>query len=208
MNLIPDKKLIIFGFGGHARSAADVAFASGYQDLLFVDHNAAPNEFFLGHPVLESLEGVDESWRFAFPASGDGIKRMKQCDTIAQRDLGLVSLISPMASIGVGSVVAPGCFVGHHSHIGPMANIGRGCIINTGAIVEHDCAVGEYSHISVNSTIAGRSELGAFAMLGAGAIMIDNISVASGTVIGAGSVVTSNVEIAGLYVGVPARMIR
>lgn len=200
-------KLVIMGFGGHARSVADVALACGYHELLFVERSAVPTENFLGHRVVQNLDCLDESWRDAFVASGNGLQRKEQCEAVERSDLNLVTLLSPFASIGVGSRISPGCFIGHHAHIGPMATIGRACIINTGAIVEHESVVGSYSHVSVNSVIAGRSKLGAFSMLGASATIIDRLSVADNVVIGAGAVVVTSIEKSGIYIGVPARKI-
>lgn len=202
------KKILIMGFGGHARSVADVALACGYEDLLFVDANARPDENFLGYPVLRDIKVLDDSWRLAFAASGDGLQRLKQCELIDDLGMSLVSLVSPLASIGVGSDIAPGCFVGHHAHIGPLAKIGRGCIVNTGAVAEHESCVGDFSHVSVNSAIAGRSDLGSFSLLGAGATIIDGISTVDHVVVGAGAVVVSCIEVSGVYVGVPARLLK
>ncbi len=199
------RKMLIMGFGGHARSVADVALACGYEDLVFVDAKAKPGENFLGYPVLKDTKGLDDSWRLAFAASGDGLQRLKQYKMIDELGMGLVSLVSPLASIGVGCVIGSGCFVGHHAHIGPLARIGPGCIVNTGALVEHESCVGEFSHVSVNSTVAGRSKLGSFSLIGAGATIIDGISTVDYVIIGAGAVVVNCIEFSGTYVGVPAR---
>lgn len=201
------RKLVIFGFGGHARSAGDVALTSGYQELIFVEPTARPGENFAGHRVVQSLDALDATWTEAFAASGDAILRYEQCKIIAKVGLSLVSLISPLASIGVGSRIFAGCFIGHHAHVGPLAEIHRGCIINTGAVVEHDSCVCEYSHISVNSTVAGRSKVGRFSMLGAGATIVDGLTVVDNVVIGAGATVVRSILEPGAYVGVPARRI-
>lgn len=204
-DFMENKKLLIFGFGGHARSVADIALACGYRELIFVDTNANVNENFRGHRVVKNTECMDDSWYFAFAASGNALERKNQCTVIEQLGLSLVSLVAPSASIGVGSYISDGCFIGHHVHIGPMVSIGRACIINTGAIVEHESSVGDYSHISVNSTIAGRSKIGALSMLGAGATIIDGLSVCDNVVIGAGAVLVSSISVPGTYIGVPAR---
>lgn len=44
--------------------------------------------------------------------------------------------------------------------------------------------------------------------IGAGATVLDGVSIASGCVIGAGAIVTKNTEVNGVYVGSPARLIR
>lgn len=200
------KSLLILGFGGHARSVADVALACGYEELAFVDEMARPGENFLGHPVFASLDAAGKiSARDAFPAAGDNHKRSAQILQIHALGLQLVSLVSPHASLGAGSVVAAGCFVGHHAHIGPGASVGSGAIVNTGAVVEHEARVGDYAHVSVNATMAGRSSLGAYSMLGAGAVIVDGVAVGGGVLVGAGAVVHRTVHEPGVYVGVPAR---
>lgn len=201
------KQLVVFGFGGHARSVADVALSAGVSELLFVDANAREGENFLGHAVVPVLPpSLNGEWGM-FPASGNGEIRAQQCARIHELGLVPVCLVSPSASLGTGATVEEGCFVGHHAHIGPMAHIGRGCIINTAAVVEHESRVGSFSHVSVNATMAGRSSLGALSMLGAAAVIIDGIEVGDRIVIGAGAVVHRPIRVPGTYAGVPATRI-
>ncbi|MNN12562.1 UDP-N-acetylbacillosamine N-acetyltransferase [compost metagenome] len=197
-------KLLILGFGGHARSVADVALACGYRQIIFIDQNARKGETFAGFPVLKSVvENLSSDWD-GFPASGDGGRRQSQCDEIRKMGLVLATIISPAATLGPDCTIYEGSFVGHHAHIGPAARIGTGCIVNTAAVVEHECTVGDFSHISVNSTMAGRSSIGSHCMLGAGAILIDGISIGNDVIIGAGGVVHRSISQPGTYVGVPA----
>ena len=199
------RKLLILGFGGHARSVADVALACGYDELVFVDEHARDGENFLGHPVTADIDPyVGQDW-VLFPAAGDNRKREAQCFTAWELGFTIATLLSPKASIGAGASISAGCFVGHHAHVGPMARLGRACIINTGAIVEHECLVGDFCHVSVNAAIAGRSRLGDYSMLGAGATIIDQVLVGNDVLIGAGAVVCRSIEIPGTYVGVPAK---
>jgi len=199
--------LVILGFGGHARSVADVAMAAGISDFRFVDANARSGETFLDFPVVAELgQDIPAGWG-VFPAAGDNRYREEQILTINRAGWNLVSLVAPTATIGPGCSIGPGSFVGHHAHIGPMAKIGSGCIINTGAVIEHECEVGSFSHVSVNATLAGRSRIGEQVMLGAGATAIDGIAIADRVVIGAGGVVTRSILEQGVYVGVPVRRV-
>lgn len=197
--------LFIFGFGGHARSVADVALSCGFTTLVFYDVNARVGENFLGYEVLGHLP--DDLVGLCVSASGDADTRKTHMAEAMRRGWEVATLISPLASVGPGSSIGKGTVVGHHAHIGPMANIGAGCIINTGAIVEHESVVGDYTHVSVNSTIAGRCTVGRNVFIGAGATIIDKISVCDDVVIGAGCVVTSSIFEIGTYVGVPARYV-
>ncbi|KAB0508738.1 acetyltransferase [Pseudomonas lini] len=200
--------LLIIGFGGHARSVADVALSIGVKSLCFIDENARDGEEFCSFPVKKMFDfDLGADWA-AFPASGDNHKRAQQFQWLQSRFIPIATLISSRATIGVGSVIGAGSFIGHHAHIGPMAEIGTGCIINTGAIVEHECVIEEFCHVSVGSTIAGRSTLGARGFIGAGATVIDAITIVSDVTIGAGGCVPRHLTESGVYTGVPVRRVR
>lgn len=201
-------KLLIFGFGGHARSVADVALACGYGELVFVDECARSGENFLGHPVTPKIDPyIGRDW-VIFPASGDNRKREMQCVIAQELGFSLVTLLSPKASIGAGASISAGCFVGHHAHVGPEARIGSGSIVNTSAVVEHESQIGNFCHVSVNATVAGRSKLGCRSMLGAGAVIIDGVDVCGNVILGAGAVICESISIPGVYAGVPAIKIK
>jgi len=201
------KGLLILGFGGHARSVADVALSAGAEQLLFVDEQARVGEEFLGFSVLREFSGpLPKGWA-CLSATGNNQKRKRQLEQAVSAGWPLTSVLSPRATIGVGASISPGCFVAHHAHIGPMAKVGVGCIINTGAIIDHECVVGDYAHISINASLAGRCSIGNFVFLGAGSAVIDGIAIADGVTIGAGGVVIKNIDQPGTYVGIPVKMI-
>lgn len=199
--------LLIYGFGGHARSVADVALAAGVGNLIFVDSAARNGEAFLDFAVKrEFQEPLPAGWQ-CFAAAGDNRKRQLQVDFIVARGWPLATIVAPTSTVGAGAAIAEGCFLAHHSHVGPLATVGRGCILNTGCIVEHDCHVGDFTHVSVNSTVAGACTIGSFVFLGAGSVVKDGCSVPDETICGAGTVVTRSLAASGTYVGAPARLV-
>jgi sugar O-acyltransferase (sialic acid O-acetyltransferase NeuD family) len=202
MNIVP-AGLYILGFGGHARSVADIAVAMGFGQLAFVDDNAQPGEAFAGFPVLRHMPADPAPGWLVFPAVGDNVRRRALSDKQA---LELARLIAPTASIGLAAVISGGVLVAHHAHVGPGARIGRGAILNTGAIVDHETQVGAFTHISINAAVAGRCTIGANVMIGAGAVVIDGISIAEDVIIGSGATVVADIAHAGTYVGTPARL--
>jgi UDP-N-acetylbacillosamine N-acetyltransferase len=206
-NSLP-RGLLIFGFGGHARSVADVAVAAGIGELCFVDPAVREGEHFLGFPAKSAWESpLPDGWA-VFPASGDNRLRQKQCTLFDAAGWQIATVIAPNATTGMGCTIGRGTFIGHHAHVGPAADIGQGCIINTGAIVDHESSVGEFSHVSVNATIAGRSRVGRFNMIGAGATVIDYIEVTDEVVVGAGALVRRSIAEPGVYVGSPVKKLR
>lgn len=198
-----DLSLVILGFGGHARSVADVALFGGWRIASFVDENAQEGESFAGAPVLDSLCQTPTDC-LMISASGDNVRRQMQCEQVSGK---LATLVAPSASRGALSEIGEGTFIGRMAHIGPQACVGRGVILNTGCIVEHECLVGDFTHVSVNATVAGRCTLGKRVMIGAGATVIDGVTICDDAVIGAGAVVVDHITVPGTYVGVPAKLV-
>src|SRR5205823_732685 len=115
--------LVVLGFGGHARSVADVALAGGIENLRFVDPNARPGETLAGFPVSRRLDGpLPEGW-LLFPAAGDNALRADQMSAIADKALAH-TLISPRAYVGLLAKIGRGTLVAHHAHLGPMSIVG------------------------------------------------------------------------------------
>ncbi len=196
--------LIVLGFGGHARSVADVALSAGIADLIFVDDNARPGEVFGRFPVVRDFPASLVAGWAVMPASGDNHTRAEQLRRINANGWPVASVVSKSASIGFGAILGPGCFIAHHAHIGPLASVGEGVILNTGAVVEHDCRIGDFVHVSVNATVAGKTNIGNYCFLGAGSTVIDGVVVTAEVTVGAGACVHRDLKSPGTYVGVPA----
>jgi sugar O-acyltransferase (sialic acid O-acetyltransferase NeuD family) len=207
MTAVP-RGLVILGFGGHARSVADIALTLGIERLIFVDEAAHGNENLWGFPVRKTFdEQLPDGWQ-AFAASGDNPTRHVQAAAILGRCWPLATLITPTATIGNETSISAGCLIGHHAHVGPLSSVGTACIINTGAVVDHECKIGDYTHVSVNSSVAGRCHLGSFVFLGTGAVVIDKVCIADSITVGAGGVVVESLVEPGTYVGAPARLVK
>jgi UDP-N-acetylbacillosamine N-acetyltransferase len=200
--------LLILGFGGHARSVADVALDLGVVELAFVEANARPGEEFAGFPVHQTMPATLRNDWMTLPAAGNNDRRREQMEAAASQGFAVTSLISKRAYVGTEAVLLPGGFLAHHAHVGPLVTIGRGAVINTAAVVDHESRVGDFAHISVNATVAGRCSIGSFVFLGAGATVIDGTTVADRVVIGAGATVIDDITEPGTYVGSPARLIQ
>lgn len=202
-------KIAIIGCGGHARSVADVLNDNGNMSIIFFDHMAKVDETIMGGYAVCPLDKLDISEFDKYViAIGDNEERYRIAHTYKKYNEKNMSVISKHSYVGSGVQLGTGIFVGNGSYIGPEASIGDGCIINTNAVIEHQAEVRGFSHISVNSTVCGRSTVGRCVFLGAGATVIDKTVVCDNTVIGAGAVVTSDIVDSGIYVGVPAVRMR
>jgi len=196
--------LYILGFGGHARSVADIALTAGIRQLLFVDATAGPGEGFAGFPAVAAMPAIPTPEWQCIVALGNNAQRRALSD---RQTLAQARLIAPSATVGIEAQIGAGVVVAPHARIGAAARIGRGAIINTGAIVDHETEIGEFTHVSINAAIAGRCRIGSNVMIGAGATVIDGITIGDDVTIGAGATVVADIVDAGTYLGTPARRV-
>lgn len=198
-----EKRLLLFGCGGHSRSVADIYLAEhpGHE-ILFLDEQAKPGETLFGFPVLTACSLPLPH----FFAIGDNVKRFYIYNQIGAAQL--ITIQSSKAHLGKEASLGKGCFIGNYSHIGPQAQIGDNTIINNGAIVEHEVRIGAHSHIGPRAVISGRSRIGDLVFIGVGASVKDNIAICSCVILGAGATVVKPIIEPGVYVGCPARKIK
>ena len=201
----------LVGYSGHAWVVADCLRAGGYTVAAYCERQevlANPYQLaylgFEGDPgVLVALGGYE--W---FVALGDNRLRQRVQgylrEALARAPVTAVhpsAVVSPLAQVGVGSLLAP------RGVVNAGARVGEGVIINTGAIVEHECTVGDFAHVAPGAVLAGNVTVGAGAFVGAGAVVRQGTAIGAGALVGAGAVVVRDV-LAGTQVrGNPARVV-
>jgi acetyltransferase-like isoleucine patch superfamily enzyme len=85
------------------------------------------------------------------------------------------------------------------------AQLGVACIVNTAAAVDHECKLGDGVHVCPGARLGGCVVVERFATIGMGAVVLPRIRVGEGAVVGAGAVVVDDVEPYTVVVGMPAR---
>jgi len=196
-----NKKLIILGCGGHARSVLDVVLYnnSKWNDVILVDENANNGETMLGFPIIKAYDVNEED---VFVAIGNNDKR----STLSVKYYNnLVSIISDRAYIGHSTNIGKGVFIAHNAHVGVLSQVNDFSLINTSASVDHDCYIGKSCFIAPNATLCGKVHLGENVFIGAGATIIDSVRICDNVTIGAGAIIIKNIEKPGIYVGNPVK---
>lgn len=195
-----NKTVVVVGASGHGRVIADIVKACNDTLLGFLDDDCSKetlgtisewkmykdSEFIIGIGDSETREKISQMM--------NGVKWYTAIHPSA--------IVSPSVKIGEGVAIMP------NAVINACAEIGKQSIINSGAIVEHDNQIGDYSHISVGAKLGGTVNIGNHTWVGIGAVVNNNVTVCNKCVIGAGAVVVKNVDEAGIYIGVPARLIK
>jgi sugar O-acyltransferase (sialic acid O-acetyltransferase NeuD family) len=108
------------------------------------------------------------------------------------------AIVSEMATIGHGNLVAA------RSVINPFAEVGQHCIIQSGAVIESQAKVGDYVQIGTGSVINSGVIVEEGAFIGSGATIVAGVTIGKNARVGAGSVVIENVEAGKTVFGNPA----
>jgi UDP-perosamine 4-acetyltransferase len=205
------------GAGGHAKVVLECVRARADVDVVgLIDSD--PNlrgssvldcKVIGGDEMLEQLHA--EGIRHAFIGVGgvkDNTPRRKVFENLIRLHFEVLTVISdtaivsPSATVGVGTVICPGAIVA------AGARIGRNVIVNTGAIVEHDCEVADHVHIASGAILAGNVSVGEGAHIGAGATVRQGVSIGAEAVVALGAAVIGDVAAGAMVGGVPAKPIR
>lgn len=142
----------------------------------------------------------------AFVAIGERSVREKIVDTLIEdRKIMPVNaihdsaVISEMADIGHGNLIAA------RVTIGPKSKVGNHCLVQAGAILDTWVTAGNYVTIGSGAIINDRVKIADGAFIGSGAILVAGIEIGKNARIGAGSVVIENVPAKATYFGNPAK---
>lgn len=206
--------IVILGAGGHGRVVLDIILqAKEHKPVGFLDNNKQLHGRRIdGLPVLGGLEELDGLRQRGIQgiclAIGDNGTRRAISNTLEDTDFQLINAIHPSAQIassaalGRGVVVAAGALVGAHCQIGDLT------ILNTGCIIDHESMIGTAVHICPGVRLAGHVTVESGAFLGIGSTVVQNTKIGFEAVVGAGAVVLQEVVPMTTVVGVPAREVK
>lgn len=161
---------------------------------------------------LEHLGGDDDlpailrsGVRCAFVAVGDNARRADLARRALELGFQLATVVASTARVSDHAAVGPGSAVLHGALVGPRSRIGTAAVVNTAASVDHDCTIGDFSHIAPGAHLAGGVRIGTGAFAGVGVSVIPDTEVGAWAVVGAGAAVIDDVPPNTTVVGVPAR---
>lgn len=169
------KRLVVIGAGGHGRSVAEAAAASGeYTITGFLDDAHLELTQVWSIPVLGAL-GEYARWHeeadFVVVAIGNNRLRQRLTEELQAAGFVLATIIHPRAVVSPTASIGAGCTIMAGAIIGTEACVGEGVIVNAGAIVDHHAKVGDFGHLGVRAAMAGGSVLGHGAWMQAGAAL-------------------------------------
>jgi sugar O-acyltransferase (sialic acid O-acetyltransferase NeuD family) len=190
-----NKKLAIFGAGGHGKVVGEIGLLNGYKDIHFFDDKIIEIKNFpftiIGN--LAKLKDSLKNYNAFFVAIGDNELRYKKILSLRKEKVNIVSLIHPKSTISKFSTIGNGTCVMANAVVNPGTLIKEGVIINTSASVDHDCVIENYAHISPNCSLSGNVNIGKFTHLGSGTSVHPGIHIGNNVKTGIGSKIYQNI---------------
>jgi len=203
-------ELILFGSGGHAESALDLATALNHQVVGCIDPMSTMGVW-NGVPVFRSLPDMNSDYPKAFLLGIGNISIRNRVVREAFQyfpDAVFPTLIHPTAQVSTRAKIGAGSNIFAKTYIGPQVIIGKHCLINTASCVEHNSTFGDHVVLSPGAIVGGEVAVGSYSMIGIGAVVSNRVKIGKESVIGGNSFVNKNIPENVVAYGTPARIIR
>ncbi|MGA2938023.1 MAG: acetyltransferase [Syntrophobacteraceae bacterium] len=208
-------RVLILGAGGHGQIVADILLRiqdveGGTLPIGFLDDcTDLLGREFLGVPVLGTIANrCDIPHDAIIVAIGENETR-KTLFQLLRKERRAFALalhprcvVAPDVQIGAGGMICAGAIV----NIGAV--IGEGVILNTGSTLDHHNHIGNYVHIAPGVHLGGEVEVGEGALIGIGATIMPRKRIGAWSIVGAGALVHQDIPDGVVAYGVPARVVR
>ena len=206
------KKVIIVGTTMFSAELAEILREEGYEILGFtVDSAYIVSDEYYNYQVfpferikerldLRSLEFV---LALGYSKMNDNRKsKFNQCKSNGYKVFTFISKHAQVYSqhIGEGSVIMPGCYIGHYSKIGDCS------VVRPGTVLAHHDEIGDYNWIADGCTFGGGVKMGSNCFIGLGSTVRNEVSIVDYTLVGAHTYIGKNTEKNKVYYGVPAKV--
>jgi sugar O-acyltransferase (sialic acid O-acetyltransferase NeuD family) len=207
-----NKRVLVWGAGGHGKVTVDALLAGGWEVAGIVDEDEKKwGTEVLGVKVSSLKGGVAvaakglDCGRVAI-AIGDNYARFEKFQELRQAGLAAVNVVHPSAHVSRFVKMGEGVTILAGATINPGTTIEDNVCVNTSASVDHDNYLERSCHIFPNATLTGGVRIQEFAYVGTGAVIAPNLTVEKYSYVGAGAVVLANVGLGTIVFGVPAKV--
>ena len=170
---------------------------NNFEIIGFIDDCLSNNSRdLMGFPLLGTFDVLqryqNDAYVFNSIARDASVKqksteRLKQLGASFTSCVHKTALVSPTASIGVGSIVGPYVVLEHNSVLSDFVTV------NSHSIIAHDSYIGSMSIVNYASVICGSVRIGDHVYIGSNSIIQPGIEVGSCTTIGAASNVNHSI---------------
>ena len=198
------RRLLVLGAGGHAKAVADLAVACGRSIVGFLGARGASAtagvigsdddlaRLFAERRFDEALVGVGNT---ALARRPELFARLRELGVPTPALVHPSAVVSPSATIGLGSVLFPQVVVGAD------AAVGENAVIYSKSVAEHGCRIGDHAYLAPGVILCGDVSVEAGAFVGAGAIVVPGVVIGKDAGVAAGARIARDVPAGGRVSG-------
>jgi len=170
------------------------------------------NGLYKGRPFIVAMDWMeqlkDRGVRKVLPITPDSRTRFRQINQLLANGFELVSAIHPSVMVLADAIINPGVWINAGALVGYRTELEPGVIINTKAQLDHHNVLKRCSTVDPGVVTAGFVTLWECSRIHTNATLINRIEVGADAIVGAGAVVIQNVPPACTVVGVPAKVVK
>lgn len=209
------RELVIVGCGGFGREILGLVTAGnsrgdGWQLRGFVDDRPSHNDLHLLEEFKVPFLGNTMVLREIGPCSaviavGSNRARASLAARLREFDIDFPYLVHPDATLGLGVVLGPGAVVAAGARLNTRVVLGAHAHVDQNVAVGHDAVFKDFARANPSACISGSTMLEEGCLVGAGATVLQGLTLGSWSVVGASGCVVKDVPPGVVVKGVPAK---
>tara|TARA_B100001057_G_scaffold35263_1_gene31962 strand:+ start:8569 stop:9156 length:588 start_codon:yes stop_codon:yes gene_type:complete len=182
-------KIIIIGYGGHARSCIEAIKSSNkFQIIGYIDKKKNKENIFnldyLGDDnQLPELRKISKNAFISIGQIKDNKPRKIIYKKLKKLEFNLPIIIASTAYLSNFVEIGEGTIIMHNTFLNSNVKIGTNNIINTGTIIEHDARIGNDNHISTSVVVNGNVSIGNNNFIGSNTVVNNNVKIKNNRII-------------------------
>ena len=215
IKLQADQPVIVVGAGGHARSVTGVLHDIGCTMAGVLADGGSAGQAWPGIEWLGDLASAEKIYRRLPQAAwvmaiGDNYQRLRILSAIqvACPQAHFPAVVHPSAVISDDAVLAEGVVLMPGAIVMAGCRLGACSLVNTRASLDHESILAEGSSLAPGAVVGGRVSIGRRSFIGIGAVIVPGITVGADAVLGAGALLLQNLPDLTVAYGLPARVVR
>lgn len=154
-----NKNLLIIGAGYCGLSAMEIALATGYEKIGFLDDNI--EELPDGTKILgktSDFENFVAEYSNIFVAIANPKIKLNLLQKIKETTpYKIVTLVSPKAYIAPSAQILQGTIIEAFAVVNTGSVISIGCIVGAGSVINHGCMCCDGVHVECNATVSDKT---------------------------------------------------
>ena len=206
--------IYLLGVGRNTPVYIDLIETCGYKVAGLLHYNSERiGEKVLGYPIIDANDNFFENnslkgLNFAISV-GDNMTRIKLAGTINRLGGQLPNLIHPSAVVSKHATIAKGVVIHANSVVQAGAKIGANTVISYNSSVTHTSTIGKGCYLAAGSNIGAYITINDNVLIGQEAVLVSAKvkCIGENAVIGAGAVVINDVEPNAVIIGNPGKVL-